>query len=141
MKFFNLTDPRHQQILVEEIIRARRIISEQSRTVVDNTVAAPSSTTTQKPAQRLAKWKIASWLEQNAELDALQSYKFNSNGIMQDYSVILNVLKSGNPSQSYLKSLIDDLDMLAGVAIDDRDFYDDNSKQIPGRTQDFPHIK
>jgi len=136
MKFFNLTDPRHQQILVEEIIRARRIISEQSRTVV-----APSSTTTQKPAQRLAKWKIASWLEQNAELDALQSYKFNSDGIMQDYSVILNILKSGNPSQSYLKSLIDDLDMLAGVAIDDQDFYDDDSKQIPGRTQDFPHIK
>ena len=250
MKFFNLTDPRHQQILVEEIIRARRIINEQSQRFssgnrgttaakfiepvdeamdindpvlmkmraakmkaanagddgndkffaknaarlrklkalkdkraqimrdmeqeaepeggpiadrygdmlnkldqaiamlqtpeekdVDNTVAAPNSTTTQKTVQRLAKWKIASWLEQNAELDALQSYKFNSNGIMQDYSAILNILKSGNPRQSYLKSLIDDLDMLAGVAIDDQDFYDDNSKQIPGRTQDFPHIK
>jgi hypothetical protein len=129
MKLLDLLNSRHQQILVEELARAKRIINEQS---------GRFNSDKNNMMQRLAKWKIASWLEDNADLDVLQSYKFNSGGMMQDYSVILNVLKTGNPSQSYLKSLIDDLDTLEGVAIDDQDFYDDNSKQIPGRTQDFP---
>jgi len=124
IKLLDLLNPRHQQIVAEEIARAKRIIREQSmKTDVVNMLAA---------------YKILDWMKNNEQLVAKFVYKTETGN--QSYFQILNVLERGNPSQSYLKGLIDDMDKLEGVAIDDVDFYESDSKQIPGRTQDFPYF-
>jgi hypothetical protein len=99
MKIVDLTNPRHQQILAEEIHRAKRIISE----LADD--------------RKLSADKIAKWYESNEELVR----DFTHNG--RSYSDILRFLNSGVASQYYLKTLIDAIDHLEGVAVDDADFY------------------
>ena len=49
MKILDLTNPKHQQIVVEEIARAKQIISEQS-------------------SPKLSKHKIAKWFANNRKL-------------------------------------------------------------------------
>jgi hypothetical protein len=99
MKIVNLTIPAHQAILVEEINRAKKILSEIS------------------DMPKLDSNKIAKWLTDNEELIG----SFTHNG--QPYSNFIKFIKSGRASQYYLKTLIDALDHVEGVAIDDADFY------------------
>lgn len=115
MKILDLTNPKHQQIVVEEIARAKQIISEQS-------------------APKLSKYKIAKWFANNRKLVSDFVYK----GDMGDQNLykILRFLH-GYPSQYYLKNLIDQVDELEGVAIDDQDFYESpESIQWGSRTVD-----
>ena len=106
MKLLDLSNPRHQQIVAEEIARAKRIVEQQ------NSAQSP----------RLSKMKIAKWFAANRELVNDFVYK----GDMGDQNLykILSTLQ-GYPSQYYLKNLIDQVDKLEGVAIDDSDFYED----------------
>jgi len=99
MKIVDLTIPRHQEILIEEIKRAKLVLSE----------------LTDKP--RLDSNKIASWLADNEELVG------NFTHVGQPYSKFIKFIESGRASQYYLKTLIDALDHIEGVAIDDADFY------------------
>jgi hypothetical protein len=122
IKLLDLTNPRHQKMVAEEIARAKRIIKEQSMDTADTNM--------------LVAFKILEWMRSNAKLVGNFVYKTSSGE--QSYMQIMRVVDRGNPSQLYLKGLIDDMDKLEGVAIDDQDFYDTDSKQIPGRTQDFP---
>lgn len=124
IKLLDLTNPRHRQIVAEEIARAKRIVREQSMKT-DN-------------VNMLAAYKILDWMKDNKNL--VGNFVYNTTNGNQSYFRIMQILDRGNPSQSYLKGLIDDMDKLEGVAIDDQDFYDDDSKQIPGRTQDFPYF-
>jgi hypothetical protein len=124
INLLDLTNPRHQKIVVEEISRAKRIIKEQSMRTGDTNM--------------LAAFKILDWMQNNKKL--VGNFVYTTSTGNQSYFQIIQVLDRGNPSQSYLKGLIDKLDTLEGVAIDDLDFYDTDSKQIPGRTQDFPFI-
>jgi hypothetical protein len=124
INLLDLTNPRHQLIVVEEISRAKRIIKEQSMRTGDTNM--------------LAAFKILDWMQNNKKL--VGNFVYTTSTGNQSYFQIMRVLDRGNPSQSYLKGLIDKLDTLEGVAIDDLDFYDTDSKQIPGRTQDFPFI-
>jgi hypothetical protein len=122
INLLDLTNPRHQKIVVEEISRAKRIIKEQSMRTSDTNM--------------LAAFKILDWMQNNKKL--VGNFVYTTSTGNQSYFQIMRVLDRGNPSQSYLNGLIDKLDTLEGVAIDDLDFYDTDSKQIPGRTQDFP---
>lgn len=124
INLLDLTNPRHQLIVVEEIARAKRIIKEQSMRTGDTNM--------------LAAFKILDWMQNNKKL--VRNFVYTTPNGNQSYFQIIQVLDRGNPSQSYLKGLIDKLDTLEGVAIDDLDFYDTDSKQIPGRTQDFPFV-
>ena len=102
MKILDLTNPKHQQIVVEEIARAKRIISEQT-------------------SPKLSKHKIAKWFANNRKLVSDFVYKGDM-GDQNLYNILTNL--QGNPSQYYLKNLIDQVDELEGVAIDDQDFYE-----------------
>lgn len=101
MKIFDITNKAHQQILAEEIIRAKRILAEQ----------------TDETAPKLSASKIYNWMQDNRDL--IGSFTFEG----QDLSTILKFLQTGRPSQYYLKLLIDKLDLIENVAIDDADFY------------------
>ena len=124
INLLDLTNPRHQLIVVEERARAKRIIKERSMRRGDTNM--------------LAAFKILDWMQNNKKL--VRNFVYTTPNGNQSYFQIIQVLDRGNPSQSYLKGLIDKLDTLEGVAIDDLDFYDTDSKQIPGRTQDFPFV-
>lgn len=124
IKLLDLTNPRHQKLVAEEIARAKRIVREQSMRANDTNM--------------LVAFKILDWMQNNKKL--VGNFVYTTSNGNQSYSQIMQVLDRGNPSQSYLKGLIDDMDKLEGVAIDDQDFYDTDSKQIPGRTQDFPYF-
>jgi len=106
MKLLDLSNPRHQQIVAEEIARAKRIVEQQ------NSAQSP----------RLSKMKIAKWFAANREL--VNDFVYKGDMGDQDLYKILTTLQ-GNPSQYYLKNLIDQADKLEGVAIDDSDFYED----------------
>jgi hypothetical protein len=124
IKLLDLTNPRHRKMVAEEIARAKRIIREQSMKTDD--------------VNMLAAYKILDWMKNNKQL--VGNFVYTTPSGNQSYFQIMQILDRGNPSQLYLKGLIDDMDKLEGVAIDDGDFYDDDSKQIPGRTQDFPYF-
>lgn len=107
MKLLDLSNPKHQQIVAEEIARAKQIMEQQ------NSSGAP----------RLSKMKIAKWFAANREL--VNDFVYKGDMGDQNLFAILNFLQQGNPSQYYLKNLIDQVDKLEGVAIDDSDFYED----------------
>jgi|DEB0MinimDraft_10_1074344.scaffolds.fasta_scaffold18068_3 hypothetical protein len=106
MKLLDLSNPKHQQIVAEEIARAKQIMEQ------PNPAGAP----------RLSKMKIAKWFAANREL--VNDFVYKGDMGDQDLYKILTTLQ-GNPSQYYLKNLIDQADKLEGVAIDDADFYED----------------
>jgi len=106
MKLLDLSNPKHQQIVAEEIARAKQIMEQK------NPADVP----------RLSKTKIAKWFAANREL--VNDFVYKGDMGDQDLYKILTTLQ-GNPSQYYLKNLIDQADKLEGVAIDDSDFYED----------------
>lgn len=118
MKILDLTNPKHQQIVVEEIARAKQIISEQS-------------------SPKLSKHKIAKWFANNRKLVSDFVYKGDIGD--QNLNNILRFLQ-GYPSQYYLKNLIDQVDELEGVAIDDQDFYESPKSNIDFGFKEYPNV-
>ena len=106
MKLLDLSNPKHQQFVAEEIARAKQIMEQTNSTTVP----------------RLSKMKIAKWFASNREL--VNDFVYKGDMGDQDLYKILNFLQ-GNPSQYYLKNLIDQVDKLEGVAIDNADFHED----------------
>jgi hypothetical protein len=113
MKIVDLTIPAHQAILVEEIKRAKKLLSEISE------------------APELDSNKIATWLTDNEG----KVGEFTHNG--QTWNTIVKNVESGRMSQYYLKTLIDALDHIEGVAIDDADFYKSPKTAMPPLSNKF----
>ncbi len=110
IKLLDLTNPRHQKIVAEEIARAKRIIQESN-------------------SPKFSGKKVADWMKNNSDLLADYSYT-SSSGVTKNVKQIIDWLETDRASQYYIKGLIDDMDLLAGVAIDDADFY----KEQPTRS-------
>ena len=84
--------------------------------------------TTESTPSKLDAVKIVRWIESNTS--KLADYTYASGGATKNVNEIIKWLRSGRASQSYLKGLIDDMDLLVGVAIDDVDFHKDS--ETPG---------
>jgi hypothetical protein len=122
MNIFDFKNPRHMEILREELRRAKQIMNnskhlnlkEQSDDLV-----------------KLDPFIVADWMENNSEL--LRGYTFSSSGVSKNVRGIIDWLRRGAASQSYIQALIDDMDKLDGVAIDDHEFYEKpkTSSQTP----------
>ena len=166
IKLLDLTNPRHQQIVAEEIARAKRIIKEAATdkflqsaarnlagqmrgkaasegTLMTSLLRMPLANrltkdelakivgyamtemglTTESTPSKLDAVKIVRWIESNTS--KLADYTYTSGGVTKNVNELIKWLKYGRASQSYLKGLIDDMDLLAGVAIDDVDFQKD----------------
>jgi hypothetical protein len=112
MNIFDFKNPRHIEILREELRRAKQIMNnskhlnlkEQSDDLV-----------------KLDPFIVADWMENNSEL--LRGYTFSSSSVSKNVRGIIDWLRRGAASQSYIQALIDDMDKLDGVAIDDHEFY------------------
>ena len=171
IKLLDLTNPRHQQIVAEEIARAKRIIKEAATdrflqsaasnlyaqmrgkaaskdTLMNRLNSMPLANrlnkdelakivgyamdemglTTESTPSKLDAVKIVRWIESNTS--KLADYTYASGGATKNVNEIIKWLRSGRASQSYLKGLIDDMDLLVGVAIDDVDFHKDS--ETPG---------
>ena len=101
MKIFDITNSTHQRILAEEILRAKKILSEQS----------------QENAPKISAQKLRDWMKSNQDL--IKDFSFEG----QSLSTIINFLETGRPSQYYLNLLIGRLDLIENIAIDIADFY------------------
>jgi hypothetical protein len=110
IKLLDLTNPRHQQIVAEEIARAKRIINESN-------------------SPKFSGKKVADWMKNNSDLLSDYSYT-SSSGVTKNVKQIIDWLENDRASQYYINGLINDMDLLAGVAIDDVDFYKDS--ETPG---------
>lgn len=171
IKLLDLTNARHQQIVAEEIARAKRIIKEAASdrflqsaasnlakqmqgksaskdTLMNSLNSMPLAASLKQdeldkivnyamtgmgisaaPASnKLDAVKIVRWMKSNTS--KLSGYSYASGGVTKTAVEIINWLSSSRASQSYLKGLIDDMDLLAGVAIDDADFKKD--PETPG---------
>jgi len=166
IKLLDLTNPRHQQIVAEEIARAKRIIKEAASdrflqsaarnlagqmrgkaasegTLMTRLLRMPLANrltkdelakivgyamtemglTTKSTPSKLDAVKIVRWIESNTS--KLADYTYTSGGVTKNVNELIKWLKYGRASQSYLKGLIDDMDLLDGIAIDDADFQKD----------------
>jgi hypothetical protein len=166
IKLLDLTNPRHQQIVAEEIARAKRIIKEAASdrflqsaarnlagqmrgkaaskdTLMNRLNSMPLANrlnkeelativgyamtemglTTESTPSKLDAVKIIRWIESNTS--KLSDYTYASDGVTKNVNELIKWLRSGRASQSYLKGLIDDMDLLDGIAIDDADFQKD----------------
>lgn len=114
IKLLDLTNVRHQRIVAEEISKFKK---NNATRIFENNIRN----------KQFSRKKVLNWFEENADL--VKDFKLG----VQDYNTIINFLSKGNPSQYYLKTLIDVADKLKGVAIDDSDFYedDDNDTSTP----------
>lgn len=173
IKLLDLTNARHQQIVAEEIARAKRIIKEAASdrflhsaasnlakqmqgksaskdTLMNRLNSMPlaaslkqdeldkivnyamtgmydkyfSEKSAAPASNKLDAVKIVRWMKPNTS--KLSGYSYTAGGVTKTAVEIIDWLSSGRASQSYLKGLIDDMDLLAGVAIDDADFYKDS---------------
>jgi hypothetical protein len=111
IKLLDLTNTRHQLIVAEEIARAKRIIKESN-------------------SPKFSGIKVAEWMKNNSDL--LADYSYTSGGGTKNVRQIIDWLETDRASQYYIKGLIDDMDLIAGVAIDDEDFYEDPPKPAGG---------
>jgi hypothetical protein len=115
MKIFDFKNPRHIEILREELQRAKQIMSNSN----SRSLTEMSSEFDATP--KLDPFIVANWMESNRDL--LQGYTFSSGGASKQVLDIIEWLRRGSASQFYIQSLIDDMDKLDGVAIDDHEFY------------------
>jgi hypothetical protein len=102
IKLLDLTNPRHQQIVAEEIARAKRIIKEAT-------------------AKKLDYRLFIDWMQNNKEVFPVD-FTYTSGGSTKDYSKILAWLDHKIASQDYLEGLLKELDQLDGVDIDRSQF-------------------
>ena len=102
IKLLDLTNPRHQQIVAEELARAKRIIKEAT-------------------AKKLDYRLFIDWMKNNRK-DIPDNFEYTSGGITKDYDKILAWLNHKIASQSYLEGLLKELDQLDGVDIDRSQF-------------------
>jgi len=97
VKLIDLTNPIHQHIVAEEIARAKRIIKEAT-------------------AKELHYVKIIDWMKNNKEVFPVD-FTYTSGGSTKNWFDILDWLKHGRASQSYLEGLVKELDQLPGASI------------------------
>lgn len=101
IKLLDLTNPRHQQIVAEEIARAKRIIKEATE-------------------KKLNYALIIDWMKNNKDKIPVD-FEYTSGGYTKNYDKILDWVRTGSASQSYLEGLVKELDQLDGVAINRAD--------------------
>lgn len=140
MKIFDFKNPRHIEILREELNRAKQIIKNTSNTNFKKTDSGKLVSREISEMQSdfnnttvLDATLVANWMASNKKL--LSNYTFTSGGNTQTVADIIAWLRKGRASQFYIQSLIDDMDKLEGVAIDDHEFYKPAAAKITSTPQ------